>query len=66
MTLDSAHRVADTLSVSVALATFIGWLPSIASLLSIIWMAIRIYETKTVQRWVHGAPVAPATDSKEE
>ena len=38
-----------------AIATFVGWLPAIAATLSIIWTAIRIWETKTVQglvaRW---------------
>jgi hypothetical protein len=42
----------DLLSLSTVLATIIGWLPSVAALLSIIWTAIRIYETRTVQRWL--------------
>ena len=27
-----------------------GWLPSISALFTIVWMAIRIYETRTVRR----------------
>lgn len=31
-------------------ATLLGWVPHVASILSIIWFAIRIYETETVGR----------------
>ena len=41
----------DTISISTIIATIIGWLPAIAALLSIIWTLIRIYETRTVQKW---------------
>lgn len=30
--------------------TVTGWLPYAAALLAVIWWAIRIYETRTVQR----------------
>ena len=43
----------DTLSVSTAVATLLGWLPHIAALLSIIWMVIRIWETETVRKVVN-------------
>lgn len=39
----------DGLSIVGTIATLAGWLPHIAALLSVIWGAIRIYETKTVQ-----------------
>lgn len=39
-------------SVGTALATLAGWLPAIAALFTIVWTAIRIYETKTIQRWL--------------
>jgi hypothetical protein len=34
------------------MGTLMSWLPSIAALFTIIWTAIRIYETKTVQGWL--------------
>jgi hypothetical protein len=37
-------------AVGTAGATLLGWLPHLASILSIIWLAIRIYETDTVRR----------------
>lgn len=50
--LDSPEKLAiDTASVGVILASIAGWLPTIASLLSIIWVLIRIYETETVREW---------------
>lgn len=36
-------------SLGIVIGTLASWLPSIASLLSIVWVAIRIYETRTVQ-----------------
>lgn len=44
--------VGDGLSISTVVATLAGWLPAIAALASLIWTAIRIYETKTVQGWL--------------
>lgn len=51
-THDGLKHVGDVLSVSVVAATLAAWLPAIAALFSIVWSAIRIYETKTVQRWI--------------
>ncbi len=45
-------HIADAASVGIVVATIAQWLPAIAALMSIIWTAIRIYETKTVQKWV--------------
>ena len=42
--------VGDVVSVTTVGATLMSWLPHIAAALSIIWMLIRIYETKTVQK----------------
>lgn len=44
--------IGDAISVSVVLATLANWLPAIAALASLVWSGIRIYETKTVQRWL--------------
>ena len=42
----------DWTSISGLLMTLAGWLPNIAALATLIWTAIRIYETKTVQGWL--------------
>lgn len=51
-THDAAKHVVDGVATITVLATLSEWLPPIASLLTIIWFAIRIYETDTVQRLV--------------
>lgn len=43
-------KAVDGAAVGTMLATLVGWLPSIAAIFTIIWTAIRIYETDTVQR----------------
>jgi len=43
------NLVADILSGLVVVATLVNWLPDIAALASVVWVCIRIYETKTVQ-----------------
>ena len=57
MTLDHlrepAKHVGDAVSVGVTIATIAQWLPAVAALLTIVWTAIRIYETRTVQRLLH-------------
>ena len=50
---DTAKHVADALSIVTVLGTLMQWLPSVAALFTIIWTTIRIYETKTVQRWLN-------------
>ena len=47
---DSTKQAGDLLSLGVVLATIADWRPSIAALLTIVWTAIRIWETQTVQR----------------
>lgn len=44
-------RVAvDVLSIATLLGALVNLLPAVASILTIIWTVIRIYETETVQR----------------
>lgn len=52
--VETAKHVGDAASVVVGIAALATWLPPVAALLTIIWTAIRIYETRTVQRWLHG------------
>lgn len=47
---DTATAILDTLSVGVVVGTLAQVLPAVAAVFTIIWTAIRIYETKTVQR----------------
>lgn len=52
------HKQAiDLASIFTTLAALAGFLPVLASLLSVIWMAIRIYETDTVQKILGRKPV---------
>jgi hypothetical protein len=50
---DEATKLAgDALSLTVVGGTLLQMLPAFAALFSIIWSIIRIYETKTIQRWL--------------
>jgi hypothetical protein len=49
---EPAKHVVDALSILTVLGTLVEFLPAIAALLSIIWSLLRIYESKTVQRWL--------------
>jgi len=44
----------DVAAASTAVASLAAWLPPTASLLTIIWLGIRIYESDTVQSIVNG------------
>jgi hypothetical protein len=54
--LDSVNEhtksVIDWTSIGVAFGSLLQIRPSIAAALSILWTVIRIYETKTVQKWL--------------
>jgi hypothetical protein len=50
-------HLVDFYSVATLIATFAGWLPHIAAALTIVWTAIRIFETETAKRfraWLRG------------
>jgi hypothetical protein len=46
---ETAKHVVDAISVATLIGTLAQVLPAIAAAFTIIWTAIRIYETKTVQ-----------------
>ena len=48
----AAKVVFDGLSITTVLASLMGYLPALAAGASLVWTLIRIYETKTVQRWL--------------
>lgn len=50
---ETAKHVIDSLSAGTVVATFVGWLPHIAALLSVVWMLIRIIETDTVRKLIN-------------
>lgn len=52
---EGAKHVLDGLSLVTVLGTLVDILPAIAAAFTIIWTAIRIYETATVQGWVNRA-----------
>jgi chromate transport protein ChrA len=50
--MEPAKGWLDAISIGGVVATLAGYLPAMAAALSIVWTAIRIYETKTVQGWL--------------
>jgi len=53
MAIDSTKEVLDIAAASTAVMTLAAWLPPIASLFTIVWLGIRIYESDTIQQLVH-------------
>lgn len=49
---DHVKVTIDGVSFVVTLGAIAQWLPAVAAVFSIVWTAIRIYETKTVQRFL--------------
>ena len=53
MNMDEASKhIIDFASIVTVLGTLADMLPAIAAVFTIVWTAIRIYETKTVQGWL--------------
>jgi hypothetical protein len=50
---EATKHAVDALSVITVLGTLMEALPAIAALFTIIWTGIRIWETKTVQKFVN-------------
>jgi len=51
---EQTKDILDIAAGSTAVMTMAAWLPPAASLLTIVWLGIRIYESNTVQKLVHG------------
>jgi hypothetical protein len=49
---EATKHAVDALSIITVLGTLMETLPAIAALFTIIWTAIRIWETKTVQKFI--------------
>ena len=52
--VEETKQAIDVAAASTAILSLAAWLPPTASLLTIVWMALRIYESETVQKLVHG------------
>ena len=53
MNMDEATKhLIDFASIATVLGTLVDILPALAAIFTIVWTAIRIYETKTVQGWL--------------
>jgi hypothetical protein len=53
---ESAKHVVDVISVGTVAGTIAGVLPSVAAIFTIVWTAIRIYETDTFRK-LFGIPL---------
>jgi len=49
---ETFKHIIDALSFATVLGTIVNMLPAVAAVFTIMWTAIRIYETKTVQNWL--------------
>ena len=52
--VEETKQAIDVAAASTAVLSLAAWLPPTASLLTIVWMVLRIYESDTVQKLVHG------------
>lgn len=55
-TSESTKHIIDAASVVTAVGTVMQILPALAAFFTIVWTIIRIYETKTVQKFLKGKP----------
>lgn len=49
---ETAKTVVDAVSIVTVIGTLADWLPPLAAFFTIIWTLIRIYETRTVQKFL--------------
>jgi hypothetical protein len=52
--VEETKEMLDIAAASTAVLSMAAWLPPTASILTIIWLGIRIYESNTVQSVVKG------------
>lgn len=50
MMSEESKTAVDVVAASTGVLSLVAWLPPIASLLTIIWLSLRIYESETVQK----------------
>lgn len=49
---ETGAKVADTIAVGSTFGALLGFLPHVVTVLSLVYICIRIYETKTVQEYL--------------
>ena len=47
---ENIKHIVDALSIATVIGTLVDMLPSVAAVFTIVWTAIRIWETETVKR----------------
>jgi len=66
MVMDASTKDAlDVAAASTAVMSLAAWLPPTASVLTIVWLGIRIYESDTVQKLVHGKQKKKQLDKQD-
>jgi hypothetical protein len=55
---ESTKHLLDITSVFTAVGSLLSWLPHLASLFTIVWLGLRIWETATVQKILENRRVA--------
>ena len=50
MALDTGKDLVDVAAASTGIMALAAWLPPTASLFTIVWLGIRIYESETIQK----------------
>ena len=54
MTAEEGKEVVDIAAASTGIMALATWLPPTASLFTIVWLGIRIYESETIQKLLEG------------
>ena len=52
---EEGKQAVDVVAASTGVMSMVAWLPPLASLFTIIWLGIRIYETDTVKNLLIGS-----------
>ena len=52
----TAKHIADAGAGVITVGAIVDWLPEATAILSLIWVAIRIYETRTIQKLLGNEP----------
>jgi hypothetical protein len=53
MVTEETKQAVDVFAASTGAMSLAAWLPPVASIFTIIWLGIRIYESETIQKIVH-------------
>ena len=59
-----AKTTGDVTSIGIGVGAFVEALPHVAALLVIVWWGIRIYETRTAQKWIGRTPRTRRDDGR--